>query len=176
MVDQRSVKMKKTLLVLALSAVVGCAHPEPTRYQIFGIKRFRQIKNNPKRHVGKLYAFGGRVINAEEAQNRTTFEILVQDDVPISGRRVTTGGSLLVAYPGGGTTVADGHQVKVLGYIRGPEVGRNVFGATVSSVKLDAIAVYDSFTQYPFWLTREQDLFEKWKTGEPLSTVLSIQQ
>ncbi len=161
--------MKKTLLVLALSVVIGCAHPEPTRYQIFGIKRFRQIKNNPKRHLGRLYAFGGRVINAEEAQNRTTFEILVQDDVPISGRRVTTGGSLLVVYPGGGTTVADGHQVKVIGYIRGPEVGKNVFGTTISSVKLDAIAMYDSFTQYPFWLTREQTLFEKWKTGEPLT-------
>lgn len=168
--------MKKTLLVLVLSVVIGCAHPEPTRYQIFGIKRYRQIKNDPKRYVGKLYAFGGRVINAEEAQNRTTFEILVQDDVPTSGRRVTTGGSLLVVYPAGGTTVADGHQVKVLGYIRAPEVGKNVFGTTVSSVKLDAIAVYDSFTQFPFWLMGEQELFEKWKTGEPLTADLLIRR
>ncbi|NOR66679.1 MAG: hypothetical protein GQ528_04910, partial [Woeseiaceae bacterium] len=56
--------MKKIVLVLALSIASGCAHPEPTRYQIFGISKFRQIKGNPKRYVGELYAFGGCVANA----------------------------------------------------------------------------------------------------------------
>ena len=77
--------------------------------------------------------------------------------------------SLFVFYPSGKTTVADDHHVKVLGYIREPAVGKNVFGAKVSSLVLDAIALYDSFTRYPFWLSRDEKLFNKWKTGEPFT-------
>ncbi|MGB2864278.1 MAG: hypothetical protein WBC05_13190 [Sedimentisphaerales bacterium] len=77
--------------------------------------------------------------------------------------------SLLVVYPSGKTTVADDHHVKVLGYILEPAVGRNVFGNNVSSLVLDAIALYDSFTRYPFWLSRDDELFNKWKTDEPFT-------
>ena len=162
--------MKKALLVLALSIISGCSYPEPTPYQIFGIQKFYEIKRNPKLHVGKLYAFGGRVINADRKDNQITFEILVQEYDSNSDNYITSNSSLLVSYPSGKTTVADDHHVKVLGYIREPAVGRNVFGANVSSLVLDAIALYDSFTRYPFWLSRDEVLFNKWKTGEPLIT------
>ena len=160
--------MKKTLLVLALSIISGCTYPEPTPYQVFGIQKFLEIKRNPKPHVGKLYAFGGRVINADKKENRITFEILIQEYDPGSDSYITGNSSLLVVYPRGKTTVADDHHVKVLGYIREPAVGENVFGKKVSSLVLDAIAVYDSFTRYPFWLSRYEDMFNKWKTGEPI--------
>ena len=55
-----------------------------------------------------------------------------------------------------------------MGYVSKPIVGENVFGVKVSSFLLDAIAVYDAFTQYSFSLSGYEDLFEKWKTGEPL--------
>jgi hypothetical protein len=161
--------MKKILLILAVSIVSGCTPAEPTRYQIFGIEKFRQIKRDPERHAGRLYAFGGRVINAEETENQTTFQILVQNHISSTGSHVAGDGPLLVVYPGGETTVADDHQVKVLGYIREPTVGKNLFGATVGSFKLDAIAIYDSFTRYPFRLRRYERLFDKWKTGEPFT-------
>ena len=161
--------MKKTLLVLALSVISGCAYQEPTPYQIFGIQKFQEIKRNPKPHVGKLYAFGGRVINADKKENQITFEMLVQDYDSSSDSYITSNSSLLVFYPSGKTTVADDHHVKVLGYIREPAVGENVFGAKVSSLMLDAIALYDSFTRYPFWLSRDEELFNKWKTGEPFA-------
>jgi starvation-inducible outer membrane lipoprotein len=161
--------MKKTLLVLALSVISGCAYQEPTPYQIFGIQKFQEIKRNPKPHVGKLYAFGGRVINADKKENQITFEILIQDYNPGSDSYITSDSSLLVVYPGGKTTVADDHYVKVLGYIREPAIGKNVFGANVSSLVMDAIALYDSFTRYPFWLSRDEELFNKWKTGEPFT-------
>ena len=77
---------------------------------------------------------------------------------------------MTVVYPVGNTTVAQGHQVKVLGYVREPAVGKNVFGVTVSSFALDAIAMYDAFSQYSFSLSGYEELFEKWKTGEPLGT------
>lgn len=162
--------MKKALLVLALSIISGCSYPEPTPYQIFGIQKFYEIKRNPKLHAGKLYAFGGRVINADRKDDQITFEILVHEYDRGSDSYITGNSSLLVFYPSGKTTVADGHHVKVLGYIREPAVGKNVFGANVSSLVLDAIALYDSFTRYPFWLSRDEVLFNKWKTGEPLIT------
>ena len=162
--------MKKMLLILALSVISGCAYPEPTLYQVFGIQKFQEMKRNPKPRVGKLYAFGGSVINADRKENQITFEILVQEYDLGSDSYITSNSSLLVFYPSGKTTVADGHHVKVLGYIRQPAVGKNVFGANVSSLVLDAIALYDSFTRYPFWLSRDEDLFNKWKTGEPFTS------
>ena len=161
--------MKKTLLVFALSIASGCAHPEPTRYQVFNIGKFRQIRNDPDRHVGRLYAFVGRVSNAEQTREKVSFELLVQDRIADLGERLASDGPLVVIYPAPDTTVADGHQVKVLGYIRGPDVGENVFGTTVSSFKLDAIALYDAFTKYSFQLSGYEDLSEKWKTGDPLT-------
>lgn len=161
--------MKTTILVLALSIISGCTYPEPTPYQIFGIQKFLEIKRNPKLHAGKLYAFGGRVINADRKEDRITFEVLVQEYDPGSDDYITSNSSLLVSYPSGKTTVADGHHVKVLGYIREPAVGKNVLGTKVSSLEMDAIALYDSFTRYPFWLGRYEMLFNKWKTGKPLT-------
>jgi hypothetical protein len=161
--------MKKKLLVIALSIISGCMYPEPTPYQIFGVQKFQEIKRNPKPHVGKLYAFGGHVINVDKKENQITFELLVQDYDPDSDSYITSYSSLLVVYPSGKTTVAEDHHVKVLGYIREPAVGENVFGRKVSSLVLDAIAVYDSFTRYPFWLSRYEEIFNKWKTGEPFT-------
>lgn len=159
--------MKKLLLVLALSVAAGCSHPEPERYETFGIGKFRQIRSNPERHVGRLYAFAGRVVNAEQTREKVSFQMLVQDRIADVGERLASEGPLVVVYPAPDTTIADNHQVKVLGYVRHPDVGENVFGATVSSFKLDAIAMYDTFTQYPFWLAGNEELHDKWKTGDP---------
>ena len=164
-------RMKKISLLLALSVASGCAQPEPTTYQVFGIGKFRQIRSDPKRHAGKLYAFAGRVINAEQTREKVSFQMLVQDRIAGLGERLANDGPLVVVYPAPDTTVADDHQVKVLGYIRQPDVGENVFGTTVSSFKLDAIALYDTFTMYPFWLPGYEELFDKWKTGDPLPEV-----
>lgn len=161
--------MKKTLFILVLLMLNGCTYPDPTPYQTFSIREFQEIKGNPKPHVDKLYAFGGNVINADKKEDRITFEILVQDYDPSSDSYITSDSSLLVVYPSGKTTVADGHHVKVLGYIREPAIGDNVFGEKVSSLVIDAIALYDSFTQYPFWLSRYEEIFNKWKTGEPFT-------
>lgn len=159
--------MKKTLLVLAFSIVGGCTYPDPTGYKVFGIEKLREIKQNPGRSVGKLYAFAGRVVDSEKTESQTMFRILVQDTVSSEAHNVADN-SLFVVYPSGRTTVADGHHVKVLGYIREPSIGNSLFGDKVASLTLDAVAVYDTFTGYPFRLSRDEELFRKWKTGEPL--------
>jgi len=161
--------MKKLALVLVLFVTGGCTHPEPTRYQVFGINKFRQIRNEPRQYVGGIYAFAGRVVNAEQTRRNVSFQLLVQDRIAGIGDRLPSDGPLVVVYPAPDTTINDNHQVKVLGYISEHDVGENVFGATVSSFKLNAVAMYDTFTQYPFYLAGYEDLYNKWKTGDPLS-------
>lgn len=161
--------MKKTLLVLAFSIVGGCTYSDPTGYKVFGIEKLREIKQNPQRHAGRLYAFAGRVVDAEKTESQTAFRILVESGAS-SETDNAADNSLFVVYPSGRTTVADGHHVKVLGYIREPSIGKSLFGAKVASLTLDAVAVYDIFTGYPFRLSRDEELFRKWQTGEPLGS------
>jgi starvation-inducible outer membrane lipoprotein len=161
--------MKKTLFVLGLIIVGGCAYPDPTGYQVFSVEKLRQIKQNPERHIGKLYAFGGIVTDAEQRQDQTVFRMLVQEVKSNEANDDTGDSSLFVVYPSAKTTVAKDHYVKVLGYIREPSVGKNLFGKRVSSLTLDAIAVYDAFTRYAFRRSRDEELFRKWQTGQPLT-------
>jgi len=161
--------MKKLLLLSALCLAAGCTHPAPTRYQTLRIEKFRQIRNDPKRHAGRLCAFAGRVINAEQTKEQVVFRILVQDRIAGTGEELAGEGPLTVVYPGGETTVAEGHQVKVLGYMRQPSIGKDLFGKTVSALTMDAIAVYDFFTKYEFYVGSEEAIYNKWKTGEPLT-------
>ena len=161
--------MKKVALVLVLFVTSGCTHPEPTRYQVFGINKFRQIRNEPQRYVGRLYAFVGRVVNAEQTRRKVSFQLHVQDRIAKVGEGLPSDGPLVVVYPAPDTTISDNHQVKVLGYISVPDIGENVFGTTVTSFRLNAVAMYDTFTKYPFWLAGYEDLYNKWKTGDPLA-------
>jgi len=160
--------MSKTLLVLALVIVGGCTYPDPTGYRIFGAEKLRQIKQNPKRHAGELLAFGGLVTDTEERQDQTAFRMLVQDQASSETGDASGDSSLFVIYPSVKTTVAKGHYVKVLGYIRESAVGKSLLGDRVGSLTLDAIAVYDAFTRYAFRLGPDEEIFRKWQTGQPL--------
>ena len=161
--------MRMTLLVLALAIVGGCTYPDPTGYRVFGVEKLRQIKQNPKRHTGELLAFGGLVTDIEERQDQTSFRMLVQDQASSETGDASGDSSLFVVYPSVKTTVAKGHYVKVLGYIRESAVGKSLLGDRVGSLTLDAIAVYDAFTRYAFRLRPDEELFRKWQTGKPLA-------
>lgn len=162
--------MKKTLFVLGLIIVGGCTYPDPTGYQVFSVEKLRQIKQNPGRYAGKLYAFGGVVTDAEQRKGQTVFRMLVQEAKSDEANDDTGDRSLFVIYPSMKTTVAKDHYVKVLGYIREPSVGKDLFGERVSSLTLDAIAVYDAFTRYAFRRSWDEQLFRKWQTGQPLTS------
>ena len=162
--------MRKTLLVLGMVALCGCTYPDPTGYRVFGQEKLRQVKQNPKRYIGELLAFGGLVTDTEEKQDHTAFRMFVQDHA--SGETAHASGdySLFVVYPSVKTTVAKGHYVRVLGYILEPAAGKSLLGENVSSLTLEAIAVYDEFTRYAFRLSRDEQLFRKWQTGKPLTS------
>jgi starvation-inducible outer membrane lipoprotein len=161
--------VRKTLLVLVLVITGGCTYPDPTGYRVFGEEKLRQIKQNPKRHAGELLAFGGLVTDTEERQDQTAFRMLVQDQASSETGDASADSSFFVVYPSVKTTVAKGHYVKVLGYIRESAVGKSLLGDRVGSLTLDAIAVYDAFTRYAFRLRPDEELFRKWQTGKPLA-------
>jgi len=160
--------VRRSLLVLVLAIAAGCTYPDPTGYRVFGQEKLRQVKQNPKRHTGELLAFRGLVTDTEEGQDQTAFRMLVQDQS--AGRTADPSGdnSLFVVYPSAKTTVAKDHYVKVLGYVRETAVGESLLGEKVSSLTLEAIAVYDEFTRYAFRLSQDEQLFRKWQTGKPL--------
>jgi len=162
--------MRMTLVVVSFIIVAGCTYPDPTGYRVFGQEKLRQVKQNPKRHTGELLAFGGLITDTEERQDHTAFRMFVQDQA--SGETAGASGdySIFVVYPSAKTTVAKGHYVKVLGYIREPAAGRSLLGENVSSLTLEAIAIYDTFTRYAFRLSRDEQLFRKWQTGKPLAS------
>ncbi len=162
--------VRKTLLALVLVITGGCTYPDPTGYRVFGEEKLRQVKQNPKRYAGELLAFGGLVTDTEERQDQTAFRMLVQDQSASQTADASGDKSLFVIYPSVKTTVAKGHYIKVLGYIREPAVGRSLFGERVSSLTLEAIAVYDTFTRYAFRLSPDEELFRKWQTGKPLAS------
>ena len=160
--------MKKMLFVLGIAVLAGCTYPDPTGYRVFGVQKLRQVKQNPKRYADKLLAFGGLVTETEERQDQTAFRMLVQDSPSAEAGDASGDTALFVAYPSTRTTVAKGHYVKVLGYICEKAVGKSVLGENVSSLTLDAVAVYDTFTRYAFRLSPDEELFQKWQTGQPL--------
>ncbi len=160
--------VRKTLFVLVLVITGGCTYPDPTGYRVFGEEKLRQVKQNPKRHAGEILAFGGLVTDVEERRDQTAFRMLVQDQASGGTSDTSADNSLFVIYPSVKTTVAKSHYVKVLGYIREPAVGKSLLGEKVSSLTLEAIAVYDTFTRYAFRLSPDEELFRKWQTGKPL--------
>lgn len=162
--------MRRTLLVLGMAVLCGCTYPDPTAYRVFGQEKLRQVKQNPKRYTTELLAFGGLVTDTEERQDHTAFRMLVQDQPTGQTEDPSGDDSLFVVYPSAKTTVAKGHYVKVLGYIRETAVGESLLGEKVSSLTLEAIAVYDEFTRYAFRLSRDEELFRKWQTGKPLTS------
>lgn len=162
--------VRKTLLLVACAVVGGCTYPDPTGYRVFGQEKLRQVKQNPKRHTGELLAFGGLVTDTEEGQGHTAFRMLVQDQSTSQTADPSSESSLFVVYPSAKTTVAKGHMVKVLGRIRETAAGKSLLGEKVSSLTLEAVAVYDEFTRYAFRLSQDEQLFRKWQTGKPLAS------
>ena len=76
-----------------------------------------------------------------------------------------SGPSLMVLYRATTIPVARGHEVRVLGRM-GPAVsGTNAFGAEVTVVSMDAIAVWDVTAGRVGWLLEEEDTYRAWKSG-----------
>lgn len=151
--------IRKFLIFLSILLLSGCL-----TYRTHSKSLLNQIDKNPSRYTGQLFAFNGRVIQASETNNKIVFQMIAQDYSDDFG-----GGSITIVYESGNTSIARDHDVKVLGKIGNVIEGKNLFGGTVSSITMHAIAVWDTTAGKVFWLKAHDDTYRKWKSGELFS-------
>ncbi len=152
--------IRHTPILAIVLALCGCTASYTARYRTSSVETLNQIERNPARYTSKLYAFRGRVIRAAEERGQLVFQMITYDYAHQFG-----GPSLIVVYPNTNIPVVKDHEVKVLGKI-GPAVsGTNLFGGVVSSVTMNAIAVWDVTAVRVSWLTDYEDTFHQWESG-----------
>jgi hypothetical protein len=132
------------------------------RYKTFSKETLNQILKNPQKYRGKLYALEGDVIQASESENTITFQIRVADPF----KDFDLGETLIVSYPSSETSVVKEHTVMVMGYIGSDITGKNIFGGTISTVIMEAIAIFDYKTQTTYSLVKHKGTVDKWISGE----------
>lgn len=168
--------MKNIILTIILVYVIlpfcGCkpyqvepiTFKQPETYRVSYYDTLYHIKKNPRKYIGKLYAFQGRVIKAQESKDGIVFQILT-GDMPGSYR---TGPSLIVSFNHSGTSIVEESRVKVLGRIGLPMEGQNVFGGYVSSLTMSATAVLVDGTCY--YSQPDEEIVKQWSSGELFSS------
>ena len=144
----------------------GCEpyQASPEKYKVFDKDVLYHIEKNPRKHIGELYAFQGRVLQAHESDSGIVFQMLT-GNWPGSYR---TGPSLIVYFGRSDTPVIEESWVEVLGHIGHPMEGQNIFGGHVSTLTMDAIAVGVGDTYY--YYRKDEAVIEQWKSGELFSS------
>ena len=143
-------------LIIFLFFLLGCM---TTGYGTQSKQVAYQIKKNPDAYRGKLVAFEGRVISAREAQGITTLQMLV-----LNNPHTDIDGPSAIILFGGSVPVFEQDNIKVLGRVLGSSTGTNMFGAPVTSVTIEGMAVQKSFTTYTN--PEHAATIEKWEKGE----------
>lgn len=147
--------------------------PEPEGFKIFNYDVLYYIEKSPNKYNGQLYAFMGDVIQASEADNGIVFQMLTKNTKWMP-HNDNIGPSLIVAFSQPNTPIIKNSRVKVLGYLGQPVEGYNAFGASISSLTMNAIAVYDasyegiSYSKKEgkvFYSEKDETLVKQWKSG-----------
>lgn len=146
------------LLSISVAILSGCI---PASYRTHSRSLIYQIEKNPSRYMNQTLAFEGRVIQASESKNRIIFQIIAQNYPNDFG-----GSAITVVYENGNTTIARNHNVKVLGKIGNTIEGENAFGAKITSITMQAIAVWDITAERVSWLKEHEGVYKKWSSGK----------
>lgn len=161
-------KTRNVVLTIVLAGVIlpfyGCEpYQHPTTLaerSTFDKDVLYHLEKNPRKYLGELYAFHGRVIQAQESSSEIVFQILTADWF----ESYPTGSSLIVTFDRSDTPIVEESWVNVLGYI-GPTIeGQNAFGARVSSLTMDAIAVNVGGMHY--YYRKDEEIVKRWISGE----------
>lgn len=164
--------MKRIVSIAILAAAImpfcGCEpYQHPTTLaerSTFDKDVLYHLEKNPRKYLGELYAFHGKVIEAQESSIGIVFQILTADWF----ESYPTGSSLIVTFDRSDTPVVKESRVNVLGYI-GPMIeGRNAFGARVNSLTMKAIAV--DVEGYYYYFRKDAEIVKRWISGELFSS------
>ena len=164
------------------------------QYNVFKKDVLYHIEKNPSKYYGSLAAFYGRVIQAAETNEETILQLLTKNKGWYSkgfynsklnihlGAGYTEpsdpsfGPSLIISFRKTDIPVAKTSYIKVLGYIGPPIEGHNVFGASVSSLTMTAIAIgipgdtYFMEEDTVYYQEKDEELVKQWKSGELISS------
>lgn len=165
--------MRDMILIITLAGVIlpfyGCEpyQSAPVRRKAFDTDVLYHIEKNPSKYIGEVYAFEGRVIQAQESKYEIVFQMLTKIGY-------YTGPSLIVSFGRSDTPIVEGSGVTVLGRIGPPIEGQNAFGARVSSLTMDAIAVLHGWrgygTSYFIGGPADREIWDQWESGELFSS------
>ena len=166
-------KTRNVVLTIVLAGVIlpfyGCEpyQSAPVRCKAFDTRVLYHIEKNPSKYVGEVYAFEGRVIQAQESKDGIVFQMLTEIGYYI-------GPSLIVSFDRSDTPIVENSGVTVLGRIGPPIEGQNAFGARVSSLTMDAIAVADGQRGYGTCYFKgsleDREIWDQWRSGELFSS------
>ncbi len=165
-----------------------------SQYNVIKKDVLYHIEKNPSKYHGSLVAFYGRVIQATETNEETILQLLTKNKGwyskgfydsklgihlgagYIEPSATSFGPSLIVTFRKTNIPVAKTSYIKVLGYI-GPTIeGYNVFGASVSSLTMAAIAIaipgdtYFMEEDTVYYQEEDEELIKQWKSGELISS------
>ena len=167
--------MRKLALLALLLLICGCGGDAPQSinpysyekpdvgYKTFEYNLLYQIKKNPAKYTGKLYAFKGEVIQSHESEYGVAFQILTANRIGSS----YTGPGLMVyfTHTNTGDGLAEKDWVRVLGHIDSVEEGENAYGGYVRVVRMNAIAVDSRRTGIVYSFKTDKEIVDQWSDG-----------
>lgn len=92
---------------------------------------YKAVIKNLDKHKGKVVVWSGRVLNITEEKGSTSFQVSLEGVLD----------SFVAVYDGELPDVYKDDSVKVTGEVKGTVSGKNVFGATITAVKLRALKI-----------------------------------
>lgn len=120
--------MNKTVLIVLLLALAGCAPPFSKQLleQVDRTLSFSELRKNPEQYRGKVIMLAGTIINARNTREGTVFEIL-QKSMDNQGRPhtddATEGRFLVISEQFIDTAVYHrGRDITVIGEVRGQKM------------------------------------------------------
>ena len=164
--------MKRILSLLCVLVLTGCS-TVLFPYKDHSLDDLQNLEKSPAAYRGQIVAFGGevKIITEDTAQVRLGLKIAVPLYYAAAEKRALSYELLLVTFDKQGITrmtgIKKGARLNVLARVDGYETQRNLIGAEVRVLHLEAIALADRSQEKDFVRPElsAQALYDSWKNG-----------
>lgn len=161
--------MKAFLLFLFSVLLAACSGWQPYKDQ--SLEYLKSIEQNPEDYIGKVVSFSGEVKGITEDIH--TLRLVLKTDVPFYYAALGKTNAyelILVDYAKPAPAMSGlekGHDVKVLARVSHYEKRKNMIGAEIGVLRLDAFALTDRSQKKDFFheTSPEKQLYESWRKG-----------
>lgn len=166
-------KTMKRILCLGFSLVIAACSTVLFPYKDHSLDDLQNLEQSPTAYRGQVVAFGGevKVITEDASQVRLGLKIAVPLYYGVAEKRTLSYELLLVTFDKQGMTqmtgIKKGARLNVLARVDGYETRKNLIGAEVRVLHLEAIALADRSQEKDFVRPEaaSQALYDSWKSG-----------